>query len=190
MSTLTATLNEESANLFQRHLIPSDALNVRFAMTKAGQWASSSKPVVAHTVPVAFAVGAVAMSFFNVFSYLLQMPFRLARNIVCIRPVRMITDLGQDLGNVARSAIYVPLGISLIAGGIFLPKLIFSTFAPDYYTGLKDRQIQKIEDQENQIKELKKELKTRQEIIFKLEKEVEGYKKDLEGRGSWKPWSF
>ncbi len=184
MSSETLNRAEYDFNKFQRYLIPSDALYVRYAMTKASHFANKKSRFYAHTVPIAFAVAAVVMAFFNVISYLLQSPLRVARNIVCFRPVEVLKDLIQDITNVARSLMYIPLGVAFIVAGFFLPKLIYSNFAPDFCNTLEERLVQQIEDGDKQIKRLqheKDELEqgnsTYQAIIFKQQRELEDFRK-------------
>lgn len=152
MSAVAAKSN--NTNFIQRNLIPEESRNVRYVMQKAAYFGNSDNLFVAHLVSVAFVVMAVAMSAFNAVSYLLQAPIKILLNVVQFNPLGVITDFVQDLGDVAKSLLFVSLGVTLFVVGFLIPGPIFNLFSPEYYEPLEVRLEQQLEEANQKMKEL------------------------------------
>lgn len=147
------------SNVFQRHLIPPDSLNVRFVMQKAGEYGNSTNIFYAHVVSVGFAIVAVALSFFNAFSYALRTPFNILVNVLSFSPIQVVKDLAGDLTGVAKSMVFVSLGVTFVVAGVLFPQAIFTHFAPEYSDTVEVRLRNELEKERKEKQELKTENK-------------------------------
>ncbi len=191
MSAVAAKSN--NTNFIQRNLIPEESRNVRYVMQKAAYFGNSDNLLVAHLVSVAFVVMAVAMSAFNAVSYLLQAPIKVLLNIVQFNPLGVITDLVQDLGDVAKSLLFVSLGVTLFVVGFLIPGPIFNLFSPEYYEPLEVRlelQLeeanQKLEEFEAKYNKLKELNEGRRAILIQDQETLEALKREIAALKRWK----
>jgi len=174
---------DSGANIFQMYLIPEESKWVRFSMLKAGELSNRSNFFLSHFLSVGCAIAAVAMSFFNTFSYLLQIPFKIPLKIVQFDPIGIVTGIVGDLLGAAKSVVFVSMGATFVVAGLLFPREIFTHFAPEHYLCLEARlsnentSLQKSslrKDEEiNSLTEALTESSTR---IQELEKEVDGLK--------------
>ncbi|NGX48122.1 MAG: hypothetical protein K1000chlam3_01512 [Chlamydiae bacterium] len=167
MASLAPVGIESEANIFQKYLIPSESRMVRYCMQKAGIFSSCSNFFYAHFVSVGFAVAAVAMSFFNTFSYFLQSPFKIILKIVQFNPIGAVTGFIGDLTNGVRSLVFVSMGVTFIVVGLLFPKAIFTHFAPEYYDSLEARLLQENAMLRKKNNRLEEENKTNIAVIDK-----------------------
>lgn len=120
----------EAPNFFQLYFIPKESWKVRWLVQQAGGFAQSPHFPIRHFLSSACAAAAVALSFFNALSYLLQIPFKIPLNIVRFDPLRLVLDPFSDLGNCLRSFIFALFGTTYIFWGILMPETTFPFFAP------------------------------------------------------------
>lgn len=138
----------------QRNLIPEKSRYVRYVMQKAADFGSSDHFFYAHVVSVGLAVAAVVMSAFNALSYLLQTPVKILLNIVQFNPLGLVTNFVMNLGDVAKSLLFVSLGVTLVVAGVLFPAPIFKHFSPEYYKPMEQRLKQKLDEANEKIAEL------------------------------------
>lgn len=150
------------SNFFQTYFIPTESLLVRGLMQKAGEYSLSNDLYYKHLASVACAVCAVAFSFFNAISYLLQIPLKIPLNIVRFDPMSLFLDPVWDLSNCLRSILFVTFGVTYVAWGILRPSTAFPFFAPP-----KEKSLEEI----NQ--ELATQLYKAQEANAKLRNQME-----------------
>lgn len=152
--TVAPVAAKSEPNFFQKKLIPEESRNVRYLMIKAAYFSSSEHLFVAHFVSVTLAVAAVALSAINVLSYLLRIPIKILLNVVQFCPLRLFVDLAQDFVNVARSLLFVSLGVAIIVVGFLLPQPFFSSLAPEYYQSYAERLKHESEQKDAENREL------------------------------------
>lgn len=152
---------------------------VRYCMQKAGIYGSHSNFFYSHIVSVAFAAGAVAMSFFNTISYFLRAPFNIILNVVQFNPIGAVVGLISDCTNVIRSLVFVSLGVTFIVAGLLFPKAIFSHFAPEYYNDLETRLREEVNLLNNRIVWLEKEYRLKEEQLAGAHKVIDDQKKTI-----------
>lgn len=181
MSSSAPVGAKNNTNFIQRNLIPEDSRYVRYFMIKAADFGCSENLLFAHVVSVSCAVFAVALSAFNSISYLLQVPAKIILNIFRLNPIRAVTDFVGDLSDMAKSLLFVSLGVTLVAAGLFLPAAIFTHFCPEYYKSREERQEEELERANAKIRELDTELKEKDKghwfISMNYEKEIERLKR-------------
>ncbi|MBS0629937.1 MAG: hypothetical protein JSS30_06945 [Verrucomicrobia bacterium] len=185
---MSAVAVESNTNFIQRNLIPEESRNVRYAMQKAAHFGSSSHPFVSHVVSVAFAVMAVVMSAFNAISYLLQAPIKILLNIVQFNPVAVFTDFAMDIGDLAKSLLFVSLGVTLVVAGFLFPGPIFNEFSPEYYEPLEVRLEQQLEQAKAKYEELEEKYHKLQELNARrldIERYNEGQIEELNKEIEW-----
>ncbi len=146
MSNIAPQGSNSHATFYQRYLIPKESKNIRYALQKAKECGGSDNLLCAHVLSVSCTIGAVAMSFFNMLSYLLRSPFRLLGNVVQFSPLRSLTDFAADLRDTCRSALFVPVGISLAVAGFCFPGAIFTCFAPEFDENIEEGLRETIDD--------------------------------------------
>ena len=163
MSTVT------EPDFFQKYLIPvpEESYYICVVMTKAAQCAKSDHFLKAHGASALLATIAVAMSVFNTFSYLLQIPFKVVLNVLALTPHYIIPTLLNDSKNVVLSFVFVCLCSTFIVAALLTPK-IFTNFAP--YVPKTREQIleERLKKTEEEKKELKNEGTLKQTVIEHL----------------------
>lgn len=117
-------------NFYQNYFIPQKSEWVRFLVHKAGEYALEEGVFYRRIASVACAITAVAFSFFNTLSYLLQVPFKLPLNIVRCDLISLLLDPIRDLNNCVRSLLFATFGVTYVAWGILMPSTAFPYFAP------------------------------------------------------------
>lgn len=179
----------------QRNLIPEKSRYVRFVMQKAADFGSSSNLFYAHVVSVGFAVAAVVMSAFNAISYLLQTPVKILLNIVQFNPLKLVANFVVNLGDVAKSLLFVSLGVTLVVAGFLFPAPIFKHFSPEYYKPKEQRLEEQLDEAKAEVAELKAERALYSErnnnidvIIKDNSTEIEGLAKQIEDLKKSKKW--
>lgn len=187
---MEAVAAKSNTNFIQRNLIPEDSCNVRYVMQQAAYYGSSDTLVVAHFVSIAFAVVAVAMSALNTISYLLQAPIKILLNVVQFNPFGLVADFFLDVGDVARSALFVCLGLTLVVAGFLFPKPIFTHFSPEYYEPLEvrlEQQLEKanerIQDLEDQCNQMKEQCGNWRKVQLDYERQIEELRKQAGSSG-------
>ena len=177
-----AVKTDLGSNIFQRHLIPPDSLNVRYVMQKAGEFGNRDNLFYAHVASVSMAIVAVALSFFNAFSYALRTPFNLVVNILSFSPVKMAEDLVGDLTGMAKSMVFVSLGVTFVVAGVLFPGAIFTHFAPEYSDCIEVRLKNELKGQRKEMlalkaenKKLKEQIDDQSIIIQQIEKKKRSY---------------
>lgn len=178
--------SDVGANIFQKYLIPEESRLIRFCMQKAGLYSESPYFFYAHFVSVGFAVVAVAMSFFNIISYILQIPLKLILRVVQFDPFGIVTGLMTDASQVMKSIVFVSLGATFITAGLLFPKPIFTHFAPEYYETLeirlqKEKTLlqKKIVSLEEEYKHLMHMMEKTSILIKKQERDIDNLKLTL-----------
>ncbi len=159
MSHVPSDNNAIEVNLFQRYLIPSDSKWVGRCMQKADSFGKTSDFIYSRVLSGALVTVAVAMSFFNAISYVLQIPFKALLNVVRFNPVDLVLDIGRDITNVIRSYAFVMIGIYLIVLGFLYPKQVYSHFAPEYV--------------ENTLEKLRVANLVKDQVIIDLEEKIQ-----------------
>lgn len=152
------------SNLFQRYFIPTESEKVNWLVQKAGTYALSSDVFYKRVISVAYAIAAVALSFFNAISYLLQIPLKLPLNIVRFDLINFVLDPFKDLNSCLRSLLFVTFGMTYIAWGVLTPETAFPFFAPTPERGTND-----VQELRNKISRLDKE----REALIKSNQELE-----------------
>ena len=138
----------------QRYLLPAESKSVRYCMQKASEMSEREDFVSCRLFSIPFVIASIALSFFNAISYLLQIPFMILLNIVCFAPLRLVTDPVIGIINVARSLLFVGMGIPLALAGLIFPKDVFSRFAPDAIEAGEERLVRDNENLQKRIEEL------------------------------------
>jgi|GEM_PF-2714032 len=139
MTSAALVPTDSGANVFQKYLIPEESKWVRFSMLKAGEFANRSNFFLSHFLSVGCAIAAVAMSFFNALSYLLQIPFIIPLKIVQFDLIGIATGISYDLIGVAKSIVFVSMGATFVVAGVLFPREIFTHFAPEHYLCREER---------------------------------------------------
>lgn len=150
MSTIS---NGQQTNIYQNYFFPGKSVWVRFLVHKAGEYGADSHFFYRRVASVACAVIAVAFSFFNALSYLLQIPLKIPLNIVRYDPVSLVLDPVTDLSNCLRSLLFALYGVHFVAWGILSPSTAFPYFAPP----VKKDPEKEIENLKREIEELKQQ---------------------------------
>ncbi len=128
--TLPDLLYPKDANFYQLYLVPKDSEKVIWLMRKAGELSKSDSIFQRRFVTVACAVAAVFLSAINAIIYLIRIPFKILVNIVSFTPMRLFTDLINDISDCARSGIFAACGAMYVGAGVVYPAEVFPYFAP------------------------------------------------------------
>ena len=188
MSTNVAASTENAPNPFQKHLIPSESRWVRYVMKKAGDYSRYDNFFTSRALSVACAIAGVVLSVFNIITYLLQAPIRVILNIVTFSPIKLTTDLVQDLVNGALSFAFVSLGVTFVIAGILFPEPIFTNFAP----ANEETLLGKLEQQEGELEEMKQtneKLLRALNVMSEKVEELEGELKRARESRRWFSWA-
>ncbi|MDN3505908.1 MAG: hypothetical protein P0S96_01610 [Simkaniaceae bacterium] len=183
MTSAAPAPTDSGANIFQKYLIPEESKWVRFSMLKAGEFANRSNFLLSHFLSVGCAVAAVAMSFFNTFSYLLQIPFEIPLKIVQFDPIGIATGITYDLMGVAKSIVFVSMGATFVVAGLIFPREIFTHFAPEHYLSLEARLSAEVASlqksslrKDAEINELNETATKSSEKVVELEEKIKSLK--------------
>lgn len=149
----------------QRYLLPAESKSVRYCMQKASEMSEREDFVTRRLFSVPFVIASIALSFFNAISYLLQIPFIILLNVVRFAPLRLVTDPAIDLINVARSLLFVGMGIPLALAGLIFPKDVFSRFAPDAIEAGEERLVHENKNLQKRIQELEVKIAQDKKLI-------------------------
>lgn len=142
-------------DFIQRNLIPQESLYVRSSMNQAAKMGARDNFFTSRLYPLPFVVAALALSFFNTLSYLLQIPFEILLDVARFQPLRVLTDPVVGLINVARSFLFVGLAVPLIVSAALFPKDVLSRFAPDAIYAGEERLLRENEQLKKKIEKLK-----------------------------------
>lgn len=152
-------------DFIQRNLIPKESVSVRYCMQQAAAQAEVGSWITARLYSFPFLVVSVALSFFNALSYLLQLPFQFLLNAVRLAPLRLVTDPVIGLINVARSLLFVGLGIPLAVSGLCFPSAVFSRFAPDAIFAGEQRLLHENKALKKEVEELREKVERKSAVI-------------------------
>jgi len=152
-------------DFIQRHLIPAESKSVRYCMQKASEMSKSEDFVSCRLFSIPFVIVSIALSFFNALSYLLQIPFITLLNIVRLAPLRLVTDPPIGMVNVARSLLFVGMGIPLALAGLIFPDDVFSRFAPDAIEAGEARLVNENQRLQKKIEKLEAKISQDKKLI-------------------------
>lgn len=188
MTTPAAVSHE--FDLIQRHLLPQDSVAVRYCMDQASEMTKRGDFFTKRLFPLPFVVAAVALSFFNAISYLLQIPFITLLNVARLAPLRFLTDPFVCIINTARSALFVGLGFPLLIAGVVFPEAVFTRFAPDAIVAGEGRLAHENKVLREQIANLEEKMH-RQKLLMEaqaiiIQKNTETSRSVLEKLKFWK----
>lgn len=172
-------------DFIQRHLIPAESKSVRYCMQKASEMSKREDFATCRLFSIPFVIASIALSFFNSISYLLQIPFITLLNIVRFAPLRLVTDPAIGIVNVARSLLFVGMGIPLILAGLIFPEDVFSRFAPDAIEAGEARLVHENQRLQKKIEELEVKIAQNQKLI-----EAQAVLIQKDTKPTWWEWAF
>lgn len=144
-------------NCVQRNLVPEESTYVRKAMQKAAETASGDS-WCSRFLSIACATAAVALSFFNTFTYLAVTACRVLVNLTKFEFADALYILGLGIFDSTRSFILGTLGIVYVAIGAFFPETIYGVFSPSTLPPTIVEQLRtQIAKLDGQIKQLTEE---------------------------------
>lgn len=118
------------ANFWKENLVPVDAIQIRQAMLLAAKKSEKAHFWEAHAEATAYAVKAIAFSFFSTFTYPVSAITGSILQLAHLELKLAKQHLTQETLNALRSLSLTTIGIVYVSFGFFLPKTIYPYFAP------------------------------------------------------------
>lgn len=167
-----------SQNAFQ-NLIPKDSTVVRKVMQQGAKCSLSSNIIKAHLFSTACTVAAIALSILSIPAYAIRGICEFSVRLLTFQISSAFIFLATNMLNAGKSLLFVTVGVSYVAVGLFFPKKIYPYVSPkegsvQEITEVLNKQLIASRQRElsalGKITDLKKKLKASQKNLKQLER--------------------
>lgn len=116
--------------VFQKHVLPNDALMLHRALDSAANSANSASFLKTHISSNAYAVNAVAIAAFSIFSYFVHAIRALAANIIVLNFKNAFSEFGSNLLKAGKCIVIIALLAGMLAIAILSSVRLYQGIKP------------------------------------------------------------